>query len=139
MAHKVFFDANIILDFFLKRKGNLDYINQIFRFIDEGKIEPCLSISILQICAYYLERAHGTNLAKQILERILNNFIIITGDKLTVLHALKSDLADIEDAIHYFMALENKMDAILTSDLKFIKHSSPSMPILSAQDLVLKF
>ncbi|MFD2203051.1 type II toxin-antitoxin system VapC family toxin [Shivajiella indica] len=136
MAFKVFFDANIILDFFLKRKGNEDSITNIFRLVDEEKIEPYLSISILQICAYYLERAHGATLAKQILERILNDFKIITGDKLTVLHAIKSDLTEIEDAIHYFMALENKMEAIVTSELKFIKYSSPTMPILTAQDLV---
>jgi predicted nucleic acid-binding protein len=138
MAYKVFFDANILLDFFLKREGNKIGSTKIFRLIDEGKILPYVNISILQICAYYLEREYGINITKQILERLLNSFTIISGDKLTVLHALKSDHTDIEDAIHFFMALENGMDAIVTSDLKFLNYSSLSLLILKAEDLVLK-
>lgn len=138
MAYKVFFDANILLDFFLKREGNKGGTVKVFRLIDEGKILPYVNISILQICIYYLERTYGINTTKQILERLLNSFTIIHGDKLTVLHALKSDHTDIEDAIHFFMALENGMDAIVTSDVKFIKYSSPSLLILKSEDLILK-
>jgi predicted nucleic acid-binding protein len=55
------------------------------------------------------------------------------------LNALKSGQQDIEDAIPYFIALENKMDAIVTLDKEFIKLSSPYLPIYSPADLLRDF
>ena len=54
----------------------------------------------------------------------------------TVLNALKSRQQDIEDVIHYFIAWENEIDAIVTLDKDFIKLSSPSLPLHNPADLL---
>jgi predicted nucleic acid-binding protein len=59
----------------------------------------------------------------------------LEGKKIHVFNALKMNLPDIADAIFYQIALENQMDAILTSDKAFLKLSKPYLPILSLLDL----
>lgn len=44
---KIFFDVNVILDFFLERSPNQDLLNELFQKLEEGKIQGFISISIL--------------------------------------------------------------------------------------------
>lgn len=135
MAIKVFFDANVLLDFFLDRSDQSTELTRIFQWVDEGKIAGYWSISVIQICSYYICKAKGVAIGKELLELMLEKFALISGDRYTVAFALKSSQSDIEDAIHYFMALENGIDIILTSDKDFQRLSSSSLQILSVKEL----
>lgn len=135
MALKVFFDANVLLDFFLVRSDQSNELTRIFQWVDEGKISGYWSISVIQICSFYICKAKGVAIGKELLELMLEKFALISGDRHTVTVALKSSQSDIEDAIHYFMALENGIDIILTSDQDFQKLSSNSLRILSIKEL----
>jgi len=133
---KILFDTNVILDFFLDRNPNTEIIKNLFHSVDNNAITGCVTISSIQICAFYLLPAKGLEITKNILEMVILNFQILEGNRKTLLAAIKSDQADIEDAIHYFIALENEVDAIVTSDKGFIKLSSPSLRIYSPTDLI---
>lgn len=135
MALKVFFDANVLLDFFLDRSDQSNELTKIFQWVDERKIEGFVSISVIQICSYYICKAKGVAIGKELLELMLEKFALISGDRHTVTVALKSSQSDVEDAIHYFMALENGIEVILTSDKDFQKLSSNSLKILSVKEL----
>lgn len=58
------------------------------------------------------------------------------GKKIHVKDALDMGLEDIEDAIFYQIAFEQEMDAILTNDQEFLKHSKPHLPILTPIQLI---
>jgi predicted nucleic acid-binding protein len=135
MALKVFFEANVLLDFLLDRSDQSKELTRIFQWADEGKIAGYWSISVIQICSYYICKAKGVATGKELFELMLEKFALISGDRQTVTVALKSSQSDIEDAIHYFMALENGIDIILTSDQDFQKLSSNSLKILSVKEL----
>lgn len=135
MAIKVFFDANVLLDFCLDRSDQSPELTRIFQWVDERKIEGFVSISVIQICSYYICKAKGVAIGKELLELMLEKFALISGDVHTVTVALKSSQTDIEDAVHYFMALESGIDIILTSDRDFQKLSSNSLKVLSVKEL----
>jgi predicted nucleic acid-binding protein len=135
---KVLFDANVLLDFFLERNKKQGEINKIFSLVDQGSITGFITTPTLQICAYYLTISKGVGVAKAVLEMIIMNFQLLEGNRTTILHALNSPQKDIEDAIQYFIAVENEIDAIVTSDLDFIKLSSTSLLICSPSDLLQK-
>ena len=135
--NRILFDANVLLDFFLKRNKRQDEINTLFSLVDDGVIIGFVTTPTLQICAYYLTISKGVDTAKAVLEMIIVNFQLLEGNKKTITKALKSSQNDIEDAIQYFIALENGLDAIVTSDLDFIRLSSTSFPIYSPSDLLL--
>ncbi|SHN07256.1 Predicted nucleic acid-binding protein, contains PIN domain [Cyclobacterium lianum] len=136
--NRILFDANVLLDFFLERNSQPEKIEKLFDLVDDKKIEGFVTLSILQICSYYLTRAKGLVVTKGILEMVILKFQLLQGSRKTVLNALKSDQQDIEDAIHYFIALENEMDAIVTLDKEFLRLSSPYLPIYSPINLLAK-
>lgn len=136
---KILFDANVLLDFFLERNKRQDEINDLFSLVDQGVITGFITTPTVQICAYYLTISKGVDIAKAVLEMMIMNFQLLEGDRKTIIKALKSPHKDIEDAIQYFIALENEMDAIITSNLEFIKLSSPSLPVYSPSDLLRAF
>lgn len=134
--NKILFDANILLDFFLQRSYQPKKIERLFGLVDDKMVQGYVTVSILQICAFYLTSAKGIVVTKGILEMVVLKFRLLEANKVTVLSALKSEQQDIEDAIHYFTALENGMNAIVTLDKDFIKLSSPHLPICSPGDLL---
>lgn len=133
---KIFFDVNVILDFFLERSPNQDRLNEFFLKLEERKIQGFISISVLQTCCYYLELAKGLEVTKQIVGVIAKRFDFLEGSKYEVLSAVESDFEDIEDAIHYFIAINSEMEGIVTNDQKFLKHSKPQLPILTPIQLL---
>lgn len=136
---KILFDANVLLDFFLERNPQPEKIERLFSLIDNKTVEGYVTLSILQICAYYLTSAKGVKVSKNILEIIVLKFHLLGANKKIILNALKSKQQDIEDAIHYFIALENELDAIVTLDKDFIKLSSPYLPLYNPTDLLREF
>jgi len=122
---KILFDANVLLDFFLERNPQPEKIERLFTLIDNKTVEGYVTLSILQICAYYLTSAKGVGVTKGILEMVILKFQLLEGTSKIILNALKSEHPDIEDSIHYFIALENQMNTIVTLDKDFIKLSSP--------------
>jgi len=136
---KILFDTNVLLDFFLQRNPQPEKIEKLFGLIDNKTIEGYITLSILQIFAYYLTSAKGVEVTKGILEMVIFKFQLLEGNRKTVLNALKSEHQDIEDAIQYFIALEHEMDAIVTLDKDFLKMSSPNLPIYNPINLLEEF
>ncbi|MBD3630836.1 PIN domain-containing protein [Cyclobacterium sp.] len=136
--NRILFDANVLLDFFLERNAQPEKIEKLFGLVDDKTIEGFITLSILQICSYYLTSTKGIVVTKGIVEMVILKFQLLEGSSKTVLNAVKSDQQDIEDAIHYFIALENEMDAIVTLDKEFLRLSSPYLPIYSPINLLAK-
>jgi len=132
---KIFFDVNVLLDFFLERSPKQNHINAIFDELDNDRISGFVSISVIQACIFYLTQAKGTVVTRDIIHVILQKFELIEGKYEDVLSALNSSHSDIEDSIHYHTALRNQMDAILTSDKDFLKLSKPFIPVITPDEL----
>lgn len=66
MASKIFLDANILLNFFLKR----DYYNdakKLIQFIIEKKLHGFVTPAIIHIVAYWVTKAYGITKTKELL------------------------------------------------------------------------
>ena len=138
METKLFFDVNVLLDFFLQRKSNSEDFNQLYTLIDDGKIEAFITLSTLQTCIYFLEQAKGRDVTIKILEVILDNFNFLEGGRKHVIQAMQSNQNDLEDAIHYFICLDHELDGIITSDKNFLKLNSTVLPILTPSQFLKK-
>jgi len=66
MAFKVFLDANILLDFTLKR-DSYDESKQMLELVIQKRIEAFITSFIVHIVGYYLTKAYGSNKAKHLL------------------------------------------------------------------------
>ena len=120
MATKIFLDANVVLDYVLKRNHYLT-IRELFVLAQESKIRFYISSSIVHILGYILTKHLGYAVAKTTILKLLDSIQVIDGNHATTILALLSENPDIEDALQFEIAHKNKMDFFITLDKKFQK------------------
>lgn len=133
---KIFFDVNILLDFFLERSPKQELINSIFEKLDGNQIQGYVTISVIQTCAYYLKQAKDLPVCKDIIGVICEKFNLAEGNQNSIISAIQSNHTDIEDSIHYFICLDHHMDAVVTSDRDFLKLSKPFLLVITPEELM---
>lgn len=129
MAFKVFLDANVLLDFLLKRDQYEDARN-IISLVIEGKVNAYITPAIVHIVGYWLTKAYGLKKAKQLLLSLLDNVRTIDISHELTLLALNSKIDDIEDALRYYTAIHHQLDFFISRDKKFQKSAIPNLPVV---------
>ncbi len=135
MATKVFLDANVLLDFTLKRS---DYAvsQKIIELVVEGRIHAYITPSIVHILGYWLSKAYGTVKAKEILLTLLIDIQVIDISHEITVNALHSNIKGIEDALQYYTATHHKMDYFITHDKALKKEATPNLPICTCEEFL---
>lgn len=128
MASKVFLDANILLDFTLKR-DDYEQARTIVSLAVDGSIQGYITPSIVHIVGYWLTKAYGNSKAKTILLTLLSDITVIDLPHEIVLNALHSKVTDIEDALQYYTAVHYKLDYFISRDKQLQKQGIPILPI----------
>jgi predicted nucleic acid-binding protein len=135
MAFRIFLDANILLDFTLKRD---DYGNarKLIEWAVKGRVQGFITPSIVHITGYRLTKAYGHVKAKELLLALLADIQVIDiGHEITI-NALFSRIADIEDALQYYTALHHKLDYFITRDKVLRKAAIPILPVFSPEEFL---
>jgi len=135
MASKIFVDANVLLDFSLKR-DNYSVSKQLIKLIIDGELQAFITPSIVHITGYWLIKAYGADKAKQILLQLLTDIQVIDCNHAVAINALNSKMTDIEDALQYYTALHHKIDFFITEDKDLQKSAIPNLPVYSSQDFL---
>jgi predicted nucleic acid-binding protein len=71
MAAKVFLDANVLLNFLLKRK-QYDQSKKLIQIVESGAIRAYVTPPIIHINRYWLGKQYSKSTAKQILLELLS-------------------------------------------------------------------
>ena len=138
MASKVFLDANILLDFTLKR-GGYDAAKKIVELVISGQIRAFITPSIVHIVGYWLTKSYGNAKAKELLLTLMAEVYVIDISHEITLNALHSKIKDIEDALKYYTALHHKVDYFITQDKDLQKESIPVLPVYSPEEFLKEF
>ena len=128
MAFRVMLDANIILDYTLKRDDK-EIAKDILSLTIDGSIQGFITPSIVHICAYWLTKAYGHEKAKKILLSLLVDVKVLDIPHETTIAALHSSMKDVEDALQYYTALHYKLDYFISRDKQLLKEAIPLLPI----------
>ncbi len=130
--NKIFIDTNIILDLLANRKDFFLEAQQLFTLADHKEVELYTSsLSIVNTHYILSQKLKQNEVNKTIRQFKLLVSVLNIEDKIIDL-ALNSDFKDFEDAVQYQCAIQNKMDIIITRNLKDFKLSK--IPVLSAKD-----
>ena len=135
MICKVFIDANIFLDFALKRE---DYLasKRIFELAEDDDIQTFTTAAVIHIVAYWLTKNYGANKTKELILSFLLHTRVIDATHDVAINAISSRINDIEDALQYFAAIHHKLDYFLTRDKDLIKQALPALPIYLPADFL---
>jgi predicted nucleic acid-binding protein len=137
MASKVFLDANVLLDFTLKRK-DYEQSKQIIVLAVNGTIQAFITPSIVHIVGYWLTKAYGNAKAKELLLTLMADLTVIDIPHEIVLNALHSKINDMEDALQYYSALHHKLDYFISLDKQLQKQSIPILPVYTPSDFLIE-
>ena len=135
MASKVFLDANILLDFTLKR-DDYEQARAVIALAVNGNIQAFISSSIVHIVGYWLAKVYGHAKAKTILITLLSDVTVIDLPHEIVLNALHSKVTDMEDALQYYTAVHHKLDYFISRDKQLHKQGIPVLPICTPQEFL---
>src|SRR5688500_1445417 len=109
MVSRIFLDANILLDFILKREG-YPAAKRIIEKIIEGQIGGFISPSIVHIVGYWLTKVYGASKTRELILALLAHIRVIEIDHEITIHALHSKIIEVEDALQYYTAIHHKLD-----------------------------
>jgi len=132
---RVLIDTNIVLDFLLQREPFAQDAELIFKAINTGQIVGYVTATTLTDI-FYISRKHTRSVeqARQAVLETLTAMVICPVNRGVLESAFKSGLADFEDAVQIFCAVDQELDAILTRDTQGFLSSS--VPVLSTQELL---
>lgn len=135
MVSKIFIDANILLDFLLKRTDYEDAKSIVQLAIDK-KVRAYITPSIVHIVGYWVAKTYGNAKAKELLLALLSDITVIDSNHQITLIALHSKIDDIEDALQYYTAIQHKLDFFISRDKKLQKSGIASLPIFQMAEFL---
>lgn len=135
MASKVFLDANILLDFTLKRENYLT-AQQVIQTAIAGQVQAYITASIVQMTGYWLAKAYSNAKAKELLLTLLTDIQVIDISHELTITALHSKIADIEDAMQYYTAIHNKIELFISRDKALKKSAISLLPVYTPEEFL---
>lgn len=134
---KVLLDTNVVLDVLLDRKPHVADSAGIFRLVEEGKVAGLLCATTLTTLDYLLAQSLGRPDSRAVLVRLMRLFEIAPVTRAVMEGALRSAMADFEDAVLVQAAQQSGADAIITRNPK--DFSKASLPVFDPRQFLVQF
>ena len=137
MGCRIFVDADVLLDFTLKR-GGYPMVRRLMEWVIAGRVQVFISLAILRDIAPELRRAYGVEQAQQLLLTLIASVRIIDAGYEIAVTALQSRIDNIPGAISYFTALHHRLDYFVTWNTELLQVDNPVLPVTTPIDFLNK-
>jgi len=125
-------DTNIVIDLLAKRDPFYIDAALLFSMADKKLLKLGVSSLTFANTNYLLLKVKTHDEAKAILRKFkLLTDVLPLDAKIVDLALNDTDFTDFEDALQYYTAIENNLDAIITRNLKDFKKSK--IPVMTAE------
>ena len=131
---EVFVDTDIILDLFTGRKPFSIHSEQLFGLADKKAVKIYISSISFSNIFYILRKFESYQKAYEILRKLKTIVSVLSVDEKIIDLSLHSGFTDFEDAIQYFTAKENKINFLITRNIKDYKKAQ--IKVLSADEFL---
>jgi len=119
-------DINIFMDVLEQRTG-WEASLMVLSHIRQKKEKGCISVLSIPILHYLRSKYFSEKKARDDVQEIIKEFVILPLNKKTITQAFASPFSDFEDAIQYHSALHKKCDGIITRNVADFKTSTISV------------
>lgn len=134
---RVFLDTDVILDLLLAREPFFAGAARLFLLIQDREIEGFVSPLSFSNLFYILRKKLSGPEALVALRKLRLLTRVLQVDEETIDQALASSFADFEDAIQYYAAHAEKLDAVVTRNKE--DYRPARLPILTAEECIQVF
>lgn len=131
--YRIFLDSNVALDLVANREPFVGDSMPFIALVANGEAQLFISEASLALLIYMSFGRYKLENAKEKLIQFTGFCSVISGGKEAFLNALNSDFKDKEDGLQYFTAVANKMDFLITRDIKDFK-SANQIPVMTPKE-----
>ena len=121
---KVIVDTNVVLDLLLAREPFLRPAVEVFRLIEESRIDAFICATTVTTVDYLLVMSLPKSDARSALRRLISLFEIATVNRPVIERALESKIQDFEDAVLDEAGQMAGADFVITRNTKDFTGSS---------------
>lgn len=132
----VFLDTNVVIDLLDKREGFYPAAVKLFTLAYKGELSLYISPLTYATAAYIL-RKHPVEKLRILLANLRKLSHVALVDERIVDNALTSEFKDIEDALQYYSALKENVDAIVTRNVK--DFSLSKLPVMTPDEFLARY
>jgi len=124
MKNKIFIDTDVFLDTVLNREPHADYSNRIISLCEQNEIQGFTSSLVIANIYYILNKLSSHKKALQAINKIRSIIRILSFTDKEIGESISADFQDFEDGVQYFIAINNKVNRIITRNVKDFKKAS---------------
>ncbi len=111
---RLFIDCNILIDWLTDRQPFAIHASKLLALIERRHVTGCVSPLTLSNTYYILRKQTGKSIATNFLRDAGSLFEIVDITRTITLDAIENRYKDFEDDLHFFTAINNKIDYIIT-------------------------
>jgi predicted nucleic acid-binding protein len=136
MRKKVFIDINIALDLLLQREPFYTDVEDLFTLAHDKKIELFIAAHSLVIIDYVASKAMNFSKSKAVMQNFKKWVAVLPLNDVIISAALLST-NDFEDEIQQLIAVQQRVDVLITHDIKGFKNCPVS--VMTAKQFISAF
>jgi predicted nucleic acid-binding protein len=136
MASKpaILIDLNVLLDVLQKREPFFEASAGLLAAVETGQIDGYLAVHSVTSLFYLIQKGNSATDARATITNLLQFIKIIPVDQSTIEQALNLNFRDFEDAIQMISAVQNKLDCIVTRNVK--DYQPALLPVMQPVDFL---
>ncbi len=131
---RVFIDTDVVLDLLEERIPFYRSAAQLFSKADQHEISILISSLSFTTIHYVLRKKYTSSESRKLLARFKVLVDVVSVDDKIIELALSSVIHDFEDAVQYYIAIENHATALITRNLKDYKKAA--LPVMTAENFL---
>ena len=121
---KVFIDADIFLDTILDRKPHSEFSNELLSLCEQNKIDGYTSSLIIANIYYIINKISDVRKALEVINKIRSLVKVLPFTDKEIGESINAEFKDFEDGLQYFIAVNHKIDCVITRNTKDFKKAS---------------
>ena len=130
----VLIDLNIVLDVLQKREPFYASSAGLLAAVEMGRVQGYVAAHSITTLFYLIEKSRSSADARSTITNLLQFIKIVPVEASTIEQALNLDYRDFEDAVQMICAVQNKVDCLITRN---IKDYQPSLlPVMQPVDFL---
>ena len=130
----VLVDINVILDVLQKREPFYGTSALLLAALERGAADGYVAAHSITTLFYLLQKGKSSSEARATITSLLQIFKIVPVDQETIEQALNLEFRDFEDAVQMISALRNKIDFLITRNVK--DYQPALLPVLQPVDFL---
>ena len=134
---KVLVDTNVVLDVLLDRRPHSTDAANIFKLVEEGRLQGVLCATTVTTIDYLLMRSLPRLDARKQLAELLRLFDVAGVNRSVIEGAMRSRITDFEDAVLEQAAIVAGAEAIITRNTKDFAHGKSK--VLDPREFLVQF